>query len=77
MVSVESVDFGSSELEFGTSVSARTLAWASKISPSGSWINSYVPSANGVISIWNVIVGKNSKVLFLHDKVVNSINQAT
>ena len=80
MVSRESVDFGSSESEFGTSVSSTTLAWASEISPSGSWINSYVPSANGVVSIWHATVGRNSKVLylsiaFLHDKVVNSINQ--
>ena len=51
MVSVESVDFGSSELEFGTSASSTTLAWASEMSPSGSWMSSYVPSANGVISI--------------------------
>ena len=55
---MESVDFGSSESEFGASVSSTILAWALEISPSGSWINSYVPSANGVISIWNAIVGK-------------------
>ena len=81
VVSIESVDFGSSELEFGTLVSSMTLAWASEISPSGSWINSYVPSANGVISIWNAIVGKKIvrylSIAFLHGKVVNSINQAT
>ena len=80
VVSIESVDFGSSESEFGASINSTTLAWASEISPSASWINSYVPYANGVISIWHATVGRNSKVLylsiaFLHDKVVNSINQ--
>ena len=58
VVSIESVDFGSSESEFGASVNSTTLAWASEICPSGFWINSYVPSANGVTSIWNAIVGK-------------------
>ena len=62
VVSIESVGFGSSESEFGTSVNSKTLAWASKISPSGSWMSSYVPSASGVASIWNAIVG-NSEVL--------------
>ena len=51
VVSIKSIDFGSSELEFGASVSSTTLAWASEISPSDSWISSYVLSANGVISI--------------------------
>ena len=51
VVSIESVDFGSSESDFGASVSSTTLAWASEKSPSGSWMSSYVPSANGVISI--------------------------
>jgi hypothetical protein len=50
-MSIKSVDFGSSESKFGASVSSTILAWASEKSPSGSWINSYVPSANGVISI--------------------------
>jgi len=50
-VSIESVGFNSSETEFGTSVNSVTLAWASEISPSGSWMSSYVPSANGVTSI--------------------------
>ena len=58
VVSIESVDFGSSESEFGTSVSSTILAFASEKSPSESWMSSYVPSANGVISIWNAIVGK-------------------
>ena len=51
LVSIESVDFGSSESEFGTSVNSTILAWASEISPSGSWISSYVPSASEVASI--------------------------
>ena len=51
VVSMELVDSGSSESEFGASVSSTALAWASEISPSGSWINSYVPFANGVTSI--------------------------
>ena len=77
---IRSVDFGSSESEFGASVSPTILAWASEESPSGSWMSSYVSSANGVISIWNAIVGKNNKVLylsiaFLHEKIMNSFNQ--
>ena len=48
LVSMGSVDFDSSESEFGASVSSTILAWALEISP----------SANGVISIWNAIVGK-------------------
>ena len=51
VVFMELVDFGSSESEFGASISSTTLARASEISPSGSWISSYVPSASGVISI--------------------------
>jgi len=58
LLSIESVDFGSSESEFGASVSSTTLVWASEISPFGCWISSYVPSTNGVISICNAIVGK-------------------
>ena len=48
--------FGSSESEFGTSVISTVLAWASKKSPSGSWMSSYVPSASEVASIWNGVV---------------------
>ena len=33
VVSMESVDFGSSESEFGTSVSSTALAWASEKYP--------------------------------------------
>ena len=51
VLSIESVDFGSSESEFGTSVNSTMLAWASEMSPSGSWMSSYVLSANRVISI--------------------------
>ena len=51
VVSIKSIDFGSSESEFGASVSSTMLAWASEISLSDSWISSYVPSGNGVISI--------------------------
>ena len=58
VTSIESVDFDSSESEFGASVNSTTLAWASELFPSGSWINSYVPSTSGVISIWHAIVGK-------------------
>ena len=62
VVSIESVDFGSSESEFGASVSSTILAWASEKSPSGSWVSSYVPSANDVVPICNAIV-KISEVL--------------
>ena len=51
LMSIESVDFGSSETEFGASVSSTILAWASEISPSSSWMSSYVPSASDVVSI--------------------------
>ena len=57
MLSIESVGFGSSESKFRTSVNSVTLAWASEISLSGSWISSYVPSASGVGSICNAEVG--------------------
>ena len=36
LVSIELVDFGSSESEFGASVSSTTLAWASEKFPSDS-----------------------------------------
>ena len=62
VVSMGSLAFGSSESGFGTSVNSATLAWASEISLSGSWMSSYVPSASDVVSIWNAIVG-NSEVL--------------
>ena len=51
LMSIESVDFGFSESKFGASVSSTILAWASEKSPSESWMSSYVPSTNGVISI--------------------------
>jgi len=69
VVSIESVGFGSSESEFGTSVISAVLAWASEKSPSGSWMSSYVASANDVVSICNAVVGKLVKCLsiaFLH-----------
>ena len=56
VVSMESVGFGSSESEFGTSVILAVLAWASEKSPSGSWMSSYVPSAKDVVSICNAII---------------------
>ena len=78
MVSIEPVGFGSSEFEFGTSVISTVLAWASKKSPSGSWMSSYVPSANDVISICNAVEGKLVKCLstaFLHYKLyTNKVN---
>ena len=45
--SIESVDLSSSELEFGAS---------EEISPSGSGMSSYVPSASEVVSICNAVV---------------------
>jgi hypothetical protein len=48
VVSIESVGFNFSESEFGTLVNSTMLVWASEISLSGSWISSYVPSANDV-----------------------------
>ena len=77
LISTKSVDLGSSESEFGASVSSIILIWTLEESPSGSWLSSKVTSANGVISIWHAIVGK-SKVLylsiaFLHGKDYESI----
>ena len=75
------VDFGSSESEFGTSVNSTMLAWTLELSPSGSWMSSYVSSANRVISIWNAIIEKIVRCLsiaFLHYKVViQPIKQST
>ena len=66
----KSVGFSSSESKFGTSVNSAALTWASEeISPSGSWISSYVPSASGMTSIWNAIFENLVKCLsiaFLH-----------
>ena len=56
-VSIELVGWGSSELEFGASDNSTVLIWASEISPSVSWMSSYVPSANDVVSICNAIIG--------------------
>ena len=56
-VSIELVGWGSSELEFRASVISTVLTWASEKSPSGSWMSSYVPSANDVVSICNAIIG--------------------
>ena len=53
-VFIKSISWGSSESEFGASVNS-TLAWASEEkSPSGSWVNSYLSSAND-ISICNAV----------------------
>ena len=62
VTSIKSVDFGSSESGFGTSVNSTTLVWALEISSFGSWISSYVPSTSDIISICNAMVGI-SKVL--------------
>ena len=56
VVSIESVGFGSSELEFGTSINSTILAWASEISPSGSWNSLYVPSTSDIVSICNAVL---------------------
>jgi hypothetical protein len=56
VTSIESLDFDSSESTFETSVNSTTLVWASEISPSGSWISSYVPSTSNIIYICNAIV---------------------
>ena len=53
--SIESVDFGSSESEFGASVNSTTSAGASENSSSGFWMISYVPSAREFVSIFNAI----------------------
>ena len=57
VTSIESVNLDPSELEFGALVNSVTLVWASEISPSGSWMSSYVSSASDVVSICNAIVG--------------------
>ena len=55
VVSTESVDFGSSESEFGASINSTTSVGALEKSSSGSLMNSYVPSTNEVVSICNAI----------------------
>ena len=51
VASMGSLAFGPSESGFGTLVNSATLAWASEISLSGSWMSLYVPSTSGVASI--------------------------
>ena len=73
-MSIESVCWGSSELEFGALVNSTVLIWASKKSSSGSLMNSYVPSANEVVSICNAIfeiLVKCLSIAFLHYRVEN------
>ena len=56
-VSMELVNWGSSESRFGISVNSAELTWAlEEKSPSGSWISSCVPSANDVVSICNAMI---------------------
>ena len=58
VVSIGSVNWGSSELRFGISVNSAELTWAlEEKSPSGSWISSCVLSANDVVSICNAMIG--------------------
>ena len=56
-MSMESVDFGSSESEFRASINSTTSVGALEKYSSGSLMNSYVPSANDVVSICNAIIG--------------------
>ena len=56
--SIESVDLGSSESEFGASINSTTSVGALEKSSSGSLMNSYVPSTNEVVSICNAIFEK-------------------
>ena len=53
-MSIELVDLGSSESKFEASVKLTMLAWASEKTTSGSWMSSYVLSANDV-SICNAV----------------------
>ena len=70
MVSIGLVDFNSSELEFGTSVSSTMLVGLHVVHswtlgscsgllclPSSFWMSSYIPSTSDIISICNAIVG--------------------
>ena len=70
VVSIKSVDFGSSESEFGASISFAMLvglhavhSWTSgsrpglRYLPSSSWMASYILSTSDIISICNAIVG--------------------
>ena len=56
-VFIESVSWGSSELEFWVSVNSTVLVRALEESPSGFWVSSYIPSANDVVSICNAMIG--------------------
>ena len=57
VVSIKSVDFGSSELEFGASINSTMSVGVLEKSPSVSWMSSYVPLTNDVVSICNAIFG--------------------
>ena len=57
MASMGPLAFGSSESGCGTSVNSAMLVWASEISPSASWMSSYVSSTSDIVSICNAMIG--------------------
>ena len=55
--SIESVDLGSSESEFGASINSTTSVGVLEKYPSVFWMSSYVPLTNDAVSICNAIIG--------------------
>ena len=57
LVGLQAVHFSDSGFTFRSSLSSVMLTWTSKVSSSISWMSSYVPSANDVVSICNAMIG--------------------
>ena len=56
LVGLHAVHFSDSGFTFRSSLSSIMLTWASEISPSGSWMNSYIPSTCDIICICNAVL---------------------
>ena len=57
LVGFHAVHFSDFGFTFRSSLSSVMLTWTSKVSSSGPWMSSYVPSTSDIISICNAIVG--------------------
>ena len=51
------------------------MTWASEIFPSGSWMNSIVPSTSDIISICNAIVGISEVLKYSFPSLKVGINK--
>ena len=56
LVGLHVVHSWTSGFMFNFSLSSVMFTWASEVSSSGSWMNSYVPSTSDIISICNAVV---------------------